>query len=1107
MSAEEISAARDFRLEVFDADRLNPRDMSDSVSEIPSFTNVGSLGEVTSANVMLDAAHGWHVTRGRPGRGSGTGAAFESERGYAIDQYTLMRLTFGHGSETYSRYMEARTLKPQNTTQGILNSVDMAGLDRNLRDILVPGHWWFRTYREVIDDIISHYNAQRGTSQPPLHLEDANVRVDLDREIYGSINLYAGTDTFTAVNQIVDRLRQPLASGGLGDYISVYYTDRVNPPDGTPAWSPASPYAAGTDVTPGGRVWRAVGARAAGQEPGVHASWAERTGLHLALDMHIVSQGERVPDVPTVRAGDIAGGSTILGLRQPAASTLVVVRGTAGTGTLPMSIAHWTGRTEAFARAPPWEAGTSYHPGQLVTYRDAPAGDHHAQRRWRCLVGHTSSPANAPPAAAASSAQWQRLTEWEYVREGRPGVAVDNWAYNARESGGMWDHTKDDTAQSYNAGRSSVTYPDSNLVIRDQDVWADWVHYRHETATAGPLANDAADGTRVILDGAATMNGADGQPTGLVPGADDNAMIRRFGGSWHVVRRFPNPLPRGTVYEVNVLGEGRIYEWVPPVPTDPDTDEFWSRYDDYAPGYAVRYVAVAADVAAVPTLAAGTTYVYRRTGRLPTWYGSGGPRSPPPRSPLDWELVGALDAENAPAGHVPSGYGPERRARTGTPAWRDVSSAGLASNHCFHYPHSVRQGDPLTRLPDGGPAQFARSARVEYRFGGTLFASPVIQAEITAAVLRMAAAYAGTGVNLALRNLGLPDVTPGEDTTPQAVFKSLSPAAQAALSASTGYANLGWWYTLFEAPLPSRGGGPFRPHYLDLNNRNVTPSGNHGWAAPDAEELDKITGIRFDILFDKLVGPFRAPQGALPFRCYILDDESNVWVHDLVDRHLNVRQDVVLSLQGFKAYVARAPLNVENALLNAIRPELRNLESLNRRQVKRIGLHLLTNYDEHGRFVPWFNPWHNLLESATALAGKIVSHIGTIDNFCLVKAPIAVATRSPSENTGAPARTIMSPVTDRPISNTVQLRQAAEAQAHLQAWRTYNYTVTVAGRTDIQAEQSFYLEDPRFVSQADAGRPGTLKMVATRVSHSYQADRGAWMTDITGYLRINRGVP
>ncbi len=1072
----EIEAARAFRLDVYDADRANPRDMTDSVAEVPSFTNVGSLGEVSSATVFLDAAHGWHVTRGRPGRGAGSGTAYEHARGYVIDQFTLLKMRAGRGASAYERYLEARALKPQFTSLGLFNTVEMACLERSLKDVLVPGHWWFMTYREVLDDLVSHYNAQRGTSQPELRLQDANIGdgVDLDRTTGGPINLYAGTDCFTAINLLIDRLRQPIQTGGTGELVSAFYTDYGDPP-------------------------------------------------YPGIDLNLVVQGARGSSVPVIEAGTI-GVSADLRQRLPASATTAIVRGLPGSGTLPMSVAHYEGRTEAFARAEPWAAGVSYAAGQLVRHRAAPAGRHHAERRWRCRAAHTSSAANAPPSSGSQTTQWQPLTEWGYLREGNDRVATDNWAYNAREAGGMWAHGTADASQSFNMGRNSVSYPDSNLVIRDTEAWADWAHYRLPAGTR--IAHDAANGTRVLIDGPAPASMSNGSPSGLSATADANALVQMVGGSWSVSRRFPAS-PGGDVYQVNVLREGKVYEWAGTRPAADDGGS-WHRHDDYAPGYLVRHVAGADDAAANADVTSGTEYVWRRTDAPPP-AGSSSGLLPPPRDTGDtgrWELVGEYDAGTWEGPTVPQGYGPLRREWPGARSWVDVSSDGLVPNHCFHYPSRVALVEPLVRIPDGAPSQFARAVYVEYRvasiFGGV--ASAILGAlgnltilgvslagaaitEFARNVAALIAPQAGDVVNGILGALSASPFAEGEDLSPQAVWKRMGDAQRGILDSPQGYGNLGWWYTLFEAPLPMRGGGPFTPHYLDLNNRNMTPSGNMGWGAPDAEDLGKLTGIRFDILFDKTLGPFRAPQGNLPFRCFIMDSESNIWIQDFEVRHLGVRQDVVLSFQNFKAYTARAPINVRFWLLNALRPELRPVESLNRRQIKHIGIHLLTNYDEHGRFVPWFNPFHNILESFAAITGEVV-HAGTIDNFCFVKSPIAVATRRPSENTGAAGRNIMAPVTELPISNTVQLRQAAEARAHLQAWRQDNFTVRVEGRADVLAEQSVMLKDPRIVSESDAGtgadNAGTLKLAVTRVSHSYQADGHGWFTELGLVRRINR---
>lgn len=305
-------------------------------------------------------------------------------------------------------------------------------------------------------------------------------------------------------------------------------------------------------------------------------------------------------------------------------------------------------------------------------------------------------------------------------------------------------------------------------------------------------------------------------------------------------------------------------------------------------------------------------------------------------------------------------------------------------------------------------------------------------------------------------------------------------------------------------------GSTYRPPVLDINNRNMTPSGSSGWGAADAEDLGRITGIRFMLNFDKRVGPFRIPfRGNIPFRCWVVDSESAVWHQDFSYSLLGTNQEVRLDFSNFTRLHSRAPVEVENAILNVILPELRTAPGFNSRTIKLVGLHLLDNYDESGRYWPFFSPWNNLFEfGGRAITNSPVDHIGTVDGLAFIKSPIAVANEGPGENSAPAGRTIAAPITERPnISNYVQLKAATEALADLNAWRLDNYTIRVPGRVDVLAESSIVLKDPRLISEEDvSGQPGTLKLTVTRVSWSVTADFRGWYTEMTCYRRINRGA-
>jgi len=1052
-------------------------DATDGIIEFSSFTSAGSLGEVSGAVLHLDARHGWLLTRGRPALGAGFDpqGADATARGHPIDQFSLCRLSVGRGSSAYSRYLEVRDMRPQSNERGLSVIVDFACLERNLKDVLIPGHWWFYDYSEVLDAIIAHYNSQKGTAQPTLSL-DRGSSIGLGFPTRTPVNFYAGTSCYDAINQLIDRLRQPVEAGGLSDYVSAYYTD-------------------GAD--------------------------------HTSIVLHIVRQGDRGTATPTIEWG---GGKVaeVIRTRLPSAATHTIVRGRAGAGTMPMHFARAASMREEFAEAPGWESGVAYGRGSLVAH-GASSGPHYALKRWRAKRDVAAS--STPP---AEGADWEERTEWAHI--GQHMQAWARFARAARDAGGQWDRTPRTMAVDLN----SASYPDSNLVIRDLGYWQDWAHH---TATSSTLEAGQPEGTRVLVRGAAPTAHVDGTPTGLTAGqvtteADagevgdlvgnaDNSLIQvDQGGKWFVARRFP-ALPAGTAgtnsYSVAVIQEGRIYEWSREYSTVA-ADARWWPYAAYGHGELVERTATAADVAAADGLTLGTKYVYRARTRIAGVVDTVtfAALDPPPQDASRWELVGAYDdlgEDERPVATTRRGDFWERRSRaSATWSWEDVSGDGITPNHCFHYPHSVENVPSLYRTPDGAPQAGADTAlRTIYRWEWLEEGLAVdARDEARAVVGRLVAPSAGPYERI-WSTLGI--ALDGALEAAQQVWRAASAAVRQFLQDYIGTKNLGWWTVLFEAPMPNDGSA-YQPHVLDLNNRNVTPSGNMGWAsAVDSEDLGRITGLRFMLRFDKRIvnprfdtdpeaGGYRIlARGNIPFRCWVVDTESRVWHQDFTYRLLGTNQQVQLDFANFSALHSRAPVNAGNIYINTVLPEVRTVEGFNPRKIKMVGLHLLDNYDEHGRYWPWFNPWNNLFEfGGRLIVGSAVDSIGTVDGFCFIKAPVAIAVQAPGENSAPPSRTIMAPITERPnISNYVQLKGAATALAELNAWRLDNYTVRLPGRSDILAESSIILHHRGMITEGDvSGTPNTLKLVVTRVSHSVTADFRSWFTELTCYRRIRR---
>ena len=324
--------------------------------------------------------------------------------------------------------------------------------------------------------------------------------------------------------------------------------------------------------------------------------------------------------------------------------------------------------------------------------------------------------------------------------------------------------------------------------------------------------------------------------------------------------------------------------------------------------------------------------------------------------------------------------------------------------------------------------------------------------------------------------------------------------------------NYGWWATLFEVPFPPSDHGISEDvgqlfggtidrmvPVLDLNNYNLTPTGKTGYGADDAYGLGPLTGVHFLFRFDIQIGDVRFPfVGDLPFRLSVEDTESNVWISDIVQRHLGETQQIYVPFSGFSVYRARRPIGsgFDDVLQNILVPELSILEVFERRKVKRITLQLQTGYDSFGRYQP--ATLDNFIRGfASNLIDRRIRLIGDFDALSFTKKPIAI------RSTGADELHLMSNTKQYPnVSNVEQLGKIAQAELDLAQHRKDTFSITTDGKCDIRPGDSVLLNEQDLVEDSDGGG---RKLAVRKVTYHIQTEDGTagFDREISAYRRIN----
>ena len=284
----------------------SPTDINNYVVSIDKFTDVGT-GEVVSAQVMLDARFGDFIT------------STDVNSPPIIMPYDLFRLTLtddkeqGVAGDTYTRYLIADDRYPQKITQGTQIQLEFFGRERFLQKMYMPGHYYFRTDKEMLKIIIEFYNSNRGANQP-------EVEPNFDQVPDYPVNTYdfrIRTTVYSALMQVVKHLSLPVPAQGAGEYYALRFEDHDSDPLDT-------------------------------------------------MQCYIFPQGNKSKSTYVEPILEVP--LKITSTRQPEQETIHVVQGQETAGTYPNAIARWRGLVEEFENMPAWDGDFSYDSMVYVRY-------------------------------------------------------------------------------------------------------------------------------------------------------------------------------------------------------------------------------------------------------------------------------------------------------------------------------------------------------------------------------------------------------------------------------------------------------------------------------------------------------------------------------------------------------------------------------------------------------------------------------------------------------------------------------------------------------------------------------------------------------------------
>ena len=190
---------------------LEGEDISQSVISIDKFTDVvsvGGLGEISSAQIMLNSEFGKFLTT--------------IPRVEQFSNFHIKVKSPYDTNEEYERNLILDEIMPQTEEGGgYVTTVQLYGNEWSLTKVKMTGHYYFITFVEMIKEIRDVYNQNRNDNSPELTLDIDGV----PGYTVGIFDFGYETSCYKALLQVLARLRLPVAGGGASQYFAMRFED------------------------------------------------------------------------------------------------------------------------------------------------------------------------------------------------------------------------------------------------------------------------------------------------------------------------------------------------------------------------------------------------------------------------------------------------------------------------------------------------------------------------------------------------------------------------------------------------------------------------------------------------------------------------------------------------------------------------------------------------------------------------------------------------------------------------------------------------------------------------------------------------------------------
>lgn len=404
------------------------------------FTDTGD-GKVNSCVIRLEALNGQYIQSG-----------VNSKTQILVND--RIRVVGDDGSSgAYNRVFDVIKITPIKSTQeGVMVELTCLGIERWLQKANYSRNTFNRTPHNMFNDLVVQYNAYAAisTDTPTINLSSGEISVN---ELPTSIRLQQGWGNneetiFNRMNELVDLMAAPHASGGILDFFDIRFVSSVS------------------NVT--------------------------------SFDIEVFSSGDTNRSKPSITLNSTEINleeETDGGLEEPE-SLLVNNWGANGEGTLPTNFSKFSARQQLMPDAvgshslfSEWESGVTYEEDSIVKYTATAPTNDKVYRAQRETQGDT------PP--ASTSLDWDELTIEAYYGT----IKYSPWT-DGRQT--EWQNGAADPQNNSTFGTSMW---DANINIRSNDVTRVWCDVSYNDPANIPSqwlyqGTTLYDGLRCLVQGA-----------------------------------------------------------------------------------------------------------------------------------------------------------------------------------------------------------------------------------------------------------------------------------------------------------------------------------------------------------------------------------------------------------------------------------------------------------------------------------------------------------------------------------------------------------------------------------------------------------------------------